>query len=508
MHSLLRDDKAVKLSWRIYLFWYRHQYGVAVTRPLPSIVGIASAPAAQLEPDAIGVTQDTVIGLANAAPAVSIALTIAVLAAATAYGSVPSLLICAIPMIVIANAYRRLNMWNANCGVSFEWVGRTINPYLGFMTGWMVIVATTVGTASTLDVLGPSVLAVFGGDATSKWWNCLIAVGLCLVMLVIAVIGIKLTARTQVGMAVIEYVILLGFAIWGLHAVLSHHAGTVPITRSWFSVSGIGGKGSLAAGMLAAIFMYTGWEGSVYVNEESKRRSVNPGRAAISATVILVVIYAFSTLGLQGAVSSKTLQNAASPTVAIAQALGGSGWSKVMALAIALSTIATVGTGILIAARLTYAMAGRRVLPEFLGTVSPRFSTPANATVVCGGLLLVVACLYLLVTNLQSAFSNAVDVTAELAILVYGLTTLATIVFYRRRVFASVGDALTLGILPLGAIGFLGWVFYKQVIGTTAVQKWTLVGIIAAGALGMIASRLFMRSPFYHVQLESDPPQS
>jgi amino acid transporter len=439
---------------------------------------------------------------------VSIALTIATLTAATAYGSVPSLLICAVPMVIIANAYRRLNMWNANCGVSFEWVGRTINPYLGFMTGWMVIVATTIGTASTLDVLGPSVLSVFGSNASSRWANCLIAVGLCLVMLTIAVIGIKLTARTQVGMAAVEYLILLGFAVWGLHAVLSHHTGTVPITRSWFTLHGIGGKGSLAGGLLAAIFMYSGWEGSVYVNEESKRRSVNPGRAAITATVILAAIYCFSIIGLQGAVSSKVLQNAPSPVIAIGQALGGGGWSKVFALAIALSTIATVGTGILIAARITYSMAGRRVLPDFLGTVSPRFSTPANSTIVCGVLLLLVACLYLLVTSLQNAFTDAIDVTAELAILIYGLTTLATIVYYRRRVFKGVANALTLGILPLGAIAFLGWVFYKQVTAasTTTAQKWTLVGILGFGVLAMVASRLFMRSPFYHLRLESDRP--
>src|SRR6202034_92762 len=163
-------------------------------------IAIAPAPPARLQPDAIGVAQDTVIGMASSAPAVCVALTLASIAAATAYGSVPSIVLTGIPMLVIANAYRRLNMWNANCGVSFEWVGRTINPYLGFMTGWMVIVATIVGTASTIDVLGPSVLAVFGSNATSKWWNCLIAVGLCAVMIVIAVVGIKLTARTQVTM--------------------------------------------------------------------------------------------------------------------------------------------------------------------------------------------------------------------------------------------------------------------------------------------------------------------
>jgi hypothetical protein len=64
----------------------------------------------------------------------------------TAYGAPLILLKTAIPMLIIANAYRRLNLWNANCGASFEWVGRAINPYLGFMTGWLMLAGTLFGT--------------------------------------------------------------------------------------------------------------------------------------------------------------------------------------------------------------------------------------------------------------------------------------------------------------------------------------------------------------------------
>ena len=120
------------------------------------------APAARLEPDAIGVAQDTVIGMASSAPAASVGLTLAALVAATAYGSGPVILLTALPMLVIANAYRRLNMWNANCGASFEWVGRAINPYLGFLTGWLMIAAYIIATVSGVEALGPSALAVFG----------------------------------------------------------------------------------------------------------------------------------------------------------------------------------------------------------------------------------------------------------------------------------------------------------------------------------------------------------
>src|SRR5580692_10786404 len=240
-------------------------------RPATALTGTADVPPAGLEPDAIGPAQDTIIGMANAAPAVSVGLTLAALAAAAAYAVGPIIVLTAVPMLIIANAYRRLNLWKAQCGASFEWVGRSINPYLGFMTGWLMITGTLVGVVSGVVVLAPSVLAVFGSTSTSTWPNILISTAILLIMVVIAIVGIRITARIQVGMGLIEYVILIGFAITGLVLVLSHHHGTFPITKGWFTVSGIGGKGSLAAGFLIAVFMYTGWDASIYVNEESTR---------------------------------------------------------------------------------------------------------------------------------------------------------------------------------------------------------------------------------------------
>src|SRR5579863_1307600 len=192
------------------------------------------SPETRLEPDAIGVVQDTTIGMANSAPAVSVGLTLAGLAATTAYGSGPIILLTAIPMLIIANAYRRLNLWNANCGASFEWVGRAINPYLGFMTGWLMVTGSLIGTISGVIVLAPSVLAIFGvTNTTNKLDNVLISFVLILVMLAIAIIGIKITARTQVGIAAIEYTILVGFSIVGLIFVINHHPGTFAISRGW-----------------------------------------------------------------------------------------------------------------------------------------------------------------------------------------------------------------------------------------------------------------------------------
>jgi len=478
--------------------------------PAVAAVEFAPAPAARLEPDAIGVAQDTVIGMASAAPAVSIGLTLAALAAVTAYGSGPNIVVVAIPMLIIANAYRRLNLWNANCGASFEWVGRAINPYLGFVTGWLMIAAYITGAIAGVEVIGPSVLAVFGASSAGTWADIGIATGITLVMLVIAVAGIKITARTQVGMAAVEYAILIGFAITGLVAVLGHHPGTVPITRGWFSLSGIGGHGSAVAGFVIAVFIFSGWEGTVYVNEEVRHRHSNPGRAAIMATALVAVICALALTGLQGVVSPARLQaNSTSALVYVAQALGGPGWAKVMALSLALSVIAATGTSIVLCARIVYGMAGYRALPRFLSNVSPRFATPVAASVVTGVLIIGLTWVYLLATSVQSAFSDVVNVSGQLFSIFYILTALAAVAYYRCRVVANPWDALMLGILPVAAAVFLGWILVKYLEATyqaadTRPQVWSLAGVAGAGVVLMLIARFAWRSPFFQIQRESD----
>jgi excisionase family DNA binding protein len=475
----------------------------------PSAVIVATMPPTRLEPDAIGTTQDTVIGMASSAPAASVGLTLAALAAGTAYGTGPVIVITAIPMLIIANAYRRLNLWNASCGASFEWVGRAINPYLGFLTGWLMVAAYIIATVSGVEVLGPSVLSVFGANATSIWANIGIATAVGVIMLVIAVVGIRITARAQVGMAVVEYALLVGFAIWGLVAVLHHDHGTVSFTSGWLSPTGIGGKGSAVAGFLTAVFIFTGWDGTLYVNEEVRHRRTHPGRAALWAVCLLAVIYAFANIGLQGVLSPQQLARAGNQgtvLVAIASALGGGGWAKAMALCLALSVIATTGTGIVLSARIVYGMASRRVLPQSLGNVSRRFKTPANASVVVGVLIIALAWVYLLTTSIQGSFNDVVAVTGLLFAIFYILTALATMVYYRRRVFSGVRDLLVLGVLPLGAAGFLGWIVVKSLLSAPPAWNWSLAGIVILGVALMLAARFGLRSPFFAIPRESDVP--
>ena len=189
----------------------------------------------------------------------------------------------------------------------------------------------------------------------------------------------------------------------------------------------------------------------------------------------------------------------------MAQALGGGDWAKVMALAIALSAIATTGAGIVVGARIIYGMASYRALPGFLANVNRRFATPASASIVFGVAVVALGWVYLLATSVQNAFNDVVDITGLVFAMFYVLTALAAVVYYRRRVFSGVWDAVILGILPIASAGFLVWMVVKYMTTAPAAQNWSVAGILISGVLMMLVARFWLRSPFFQVQRESDP---
>jgi len=94
--------------------------------------------------------------------------------------------------------------------------------------------------------------------------------------------------------------------------------------------------------------------------------------------------------------------------VDVATALGGTGWARLLAVAIALSVIAATGTGIVLTSRIIYGMASYRTLPPLLGRVSPRFKTPAAASAAVGALIVAATWAYILATSAQAIFGEVV----------------------------------------------------------------------------------------------------
>jgi amino acid transporter len=49
-----------------------------------------------------------------------------------------------IPMFLTAYAYRELNSRAPDCGASFTWSTKAFGPYVGWMCGWGMVIATII----------------------------------------------------------------------------------------------------------------------------------------------------------------------------------------------------------------------------------------------------------------------------------------------------------------------------------------------------------------------------
>jgi amino acid transporter len=464
----------------------------------------------ELKPGVVSLLQSTIFGIATSAPGQSTAVTLAAMVAVSAYATGPAIILSTLPMLAIALAYQRLNLWEQNCGGPYVWVGRAINPYVGYMIGWAMLVGYVLGSVSDILPLGPSFLSFIGLNATGVVGNILTASFVGLGITAIGAIGIQVTARFQLSIALLEYVILLVFSGIAFYAVfVGHWAGTVHPSLAWLHIGGVGGKGSLASAMLISIYLFTGWDASIYINEETKHKEKNPGKAVLISVAILGPFFAWLFISFQGVVSGAKLTGHASSALAyVGDVLVGSAWGKFLIFAVILSVIGTTQASVVSASRISYSMGTDRLIPKFFGSVHSKFRTPFIATLIWGLLTVLVADLYVSSSTLAHAFTSIVASTSVAFTVFYIFTGIATSWYYRKLLLRSVWDFLAVGMLPLAGAGVLVWILTKAIPSIEGAARWSLIGAAILGALLMCISAFVTRSPFFLLRRQVYDPNA
>ena len=298
-----------------------------------------------------------------------------------------------------------------------------------------------VGTTSLTVPLGTYFLTFFSSTLPNNVYAvAAVGSGFDILVLVIAAVGIQLSARFSWGWAIFEYGLLVGFSIAALVGIYGHSLHhTVHISSSWFTVSGAGGFSAVVSGCLLAIFLYSGWDTAAYVTEEAKGKQA--GRAGVASVLILFVIYAGVILCLQGVAPNSAMQNNAGNILAyVGDLIGGGGWKQVMIVAVLGGTLASLLAAIVSAGRISFAMGRDRTFPRWFANVNPRFRTPWNATILFGLLNIVFLWGTTLIGSIGKALSDIVSTLGLIAAIFYLLTASAAIWYYRRTIMSSASD--------------------------------------------------------------------
>lgn len=466
----------------------------------PTPVKAETVAGGHLKANALSLSDAIVLGLAGSAPAQTMAVALPALVAAVGYAGLLPIVCAFVPMLGIAIAYQRLNRWEQSAGATYTWVSRAVHPYLGFVAGWMILLYYTFGTTSTtvpagtytLQLLAPAIANnKLAAVAVGGLWN--------LIVTFLLLARIEIAARFQRVLAVFEYLVLFFFAALGVRALVSGHA-MARVTTAWFSVSGAGGAKGVVSGILIAVFMYSGWDAAIYVNEETKDKAANPGRAAIASVVLLLFVYGLITFSYQGILDRSTLENTAGNGLAvIAERLMPGPSSLLLSLVVLLGTVACLQVAIVSSSRLGFAMAEDRVMPTFFRIVHPKTGSPWAVTLFMGGINLG----FLALTAFESGgtgevLSNIASALGIIASLFYALTAIAAVWQYRAVLLKNVGNFVLGGLWPaLGAISLLSIVVeavLTRAVSTSAL--WAGLGATAVALPIVVAIHHIGRVPF------------
>jgi amino acid transporter len=326
------------------------------------------------------------------------------------------------------------------------------------MAGWMILMYYTLGTTSMTLPAGTYTLQLIApGIANNKLAAVVVGGSWNVIVTFVLLAGIEIAAQFQRALAIFEYVVLFFFALLGVKALMSGHA-AAHVTHGWFSISGAGGINGFLAGNLIAVFMYSGWDAAMYVNEETEEKETNPGRAAVASVIILLFVYGSITFSYQGVLSRAALQKSAGNALAViaARLLPGPG-SLLLSLVVLLGTVACLQTALVSSSRLGFTMAADHVMPRFFRIVHPPTGSPWAVTLFMGGINLI----FLVLTAFEpggagemlAAVASALGIIASLF---YALTAIAAVWQSRATLIKSAGDFVLGGVWPaLGAVSLL-----------------------------------------------------
>ncbi|MEU3782087.1 APC family permease [Streptomyces sp900129855] len=437
-----------------------------------------------LQANVLGTFDTVVMAVAGSAPAYSIAATTAVLAGAVGLAGPAALLYCAIPMLGIALAFSRLSRIDVNAGASYSWVGRTLHPFLGFISGWALVISATIFMVAGSLPAGSMTLALFDeGLSDNTALATVVGAAWFLVMLAVVLGGARLTVRAQLIMSGVELAILALFAVLAVF----HTDNALPFDWSWLGFSHFHGVSGFASGALVAAFYYWGWDVTSNLSEETRNSRRTTGLAGLIGVGVVFLLFEVFTIAVNVILSSQRIEdNGANVLAALGEEVWPGWGGKLLIVAVMLSTVATLETTLIQVTRSLFAMGRDRTMPSALGRVHRTWNTPWVAIAVVGGVALVLFVASNALGSVGDILADAISAIGLQIAVYYGLAGLAAVVAYRRTLLKSVSDFLLGGLWPLFGALFMFWIFAESLGELDPAAVAIGIGGLAVGLVPML----------------------
>lgn len=263
-------------------------------------------------------------------------------------------------------------------GGEATYLGRTVHPRLGFMAGWVSILAGFTGPiAAAALAIGPYLDTALGSEVH----------GALAASLVIAAAAWVHSVRPRAGAASINLLVLAkaigltAFVVWAVSA-----AGSLPPPPSAPAMAAPPfDLAAFATTLVWISFSFSGWNGAVYLAGEIRNPERELSRVLWMPTLGVTVVYlAVNAVFLLG--PTEQLAGRADIGAAAAEALGGPIAARWIALLVLMALVSSVSVMVLSGSRVLSQLARDGMLPIriSLGRGAPRLAIAFQALLSIG----------------------------------------------------------------------------------------------------------------------------
>jgi amino acid transporter len=374
-----------------------------------------------------------------------------------------ALLAGALVMVPVALCFAAIGSRASATGGPYTYVSAVFGTLPGFLAGalmWICNVASSAGVAAALSLQAASLWPVF--DAPLP--RALLLLGVYTAIYVLNAFGVKLGARAVMTLATLKLVPLFLLVVVGL--------AFVDTTQVSFAFTDVPSWSALGAAMVMVVFAYSGVETALIPGGEVRDPSRSVPRAALSAILLVVLLY----LGLQIVCQGVLGPALAGSSVPIAEAAGRL-WDPARIALLVTACISMAGFllgNLLGSSRLLFALGRDGYLPQAFGRVSATHRVPLLALAAHAG----IACVLAVLGN----FEALVLISGGAVCLVYVMVCVAawraqrTDLRERGAPFVLRGGPLVPGLAVVGMLAILT---------TLSTREWTAIGV-AVVVLGVI----------------------
>ena len=310
-------------------------------------------------------------------------------------------------------------------GGSYFFVERSMGALSGTVAGLAAWLSLALKSAFAMIGIGAFAQLIWPhADLTDFQWEWLVkgvAIGCCLIFMMLNILSVKVTGRVQIAMVVGLLAVLGIFVVTGVPNVQQHPNYDDFLAR---------GFGSVFAASALVFVSFGGLTKVADIAEEIHKPGRNIPRAMLLSYVIVSLLYVATVFVVVGVVDKGTLGggkygNMTPLSTAASNFLGREGL-VLLSVAAILAFVTTGNSGILAASRGPMAMSRDGFLPAVFAKTSRRFGTPH----VC----IVVTAVFMIAMIAFLSIADLIKVASTMMLLLFLLDNMAVLIMRGSRI--------------------------------------------------------------------------